>query len=74
MQEETERLLKAPGTCTNYQKEHIKNKCAIMLTINIIMFVPAATLSSVCVMCGSDTLHLCVCTGLAIVLWDNKYS
>lgn len=49
VKEETERLFKAPGTCTNYQKEHIKNKCVIMLTINIIMFVPAATLSFVCV-------------------------
>lgn len=49
VKEETERLLKAPGTCTNYQKERIKNKCVIMLTINIIMFVPAATLSYVCV-------------------------
>lgn len=49
VKEETERLLKAPGTRTNYQKEHIKNKCVIMLTINIIMFVPAATLSCVCV-------------------------
>ncbi len=54
VKDETERLLKAPGTCTNYQKEHIKNKCVIMLTINLIMFVPAATLSCVCVC-------VCVC-------------
>ncbi len=73
VKEETERLLKAPGTCTNYQKEHIKNKCVIMLTINLIMFVPAATLSCVCVclMCGSDrdsrkhkkSACVCVCVG-----------